>query len=240
MNQNLVEKQYPNKKCAKSIMSIMSFVYTLLGGFLTGLALYTLFTLKHGGVNILSGYSLGTVCTSLIAGIVLFVASILLWCSVCRPTSVFPKIVLTVFSVILLVTMVFQIGGIIFSEVWMGNINATQDELSEINKVFNDTVTELDHICCSQNVNDTLTDVCHHIIAEEGGNFMQVCSNYQMFYDGVVAFITPYLKWVVVVLGVLSGFNLIAFVSSCCLIFTHKRKNAIYKPSTQGAYVQQP
>ena len=240
MNQTLVEKQYPNKKCAKGIMSVMSFVYTLLGTFLAGLALYTLFTLKHGGVNILSGYSLGTVYTSLIAGLVLFVASILLWCSVCRPTSVFPKIVLTVFSVILLATLLLQVVGIVLSEVWMGNINVTQSKLSEINKIFNQSVTELDHICCSQNVNDTLTDVCHHIIAEEGGNFVQVCSNYQMFYDGVVAFIAPYLKWVVVVLGVLSGFNLIAFVSSCCLIWTHKRKTAYYKPTTEGSYVQHP
>ena len=237
MNNNLIEKQYPNKKCAKCIMSIMSFVYTLLGASLASLAIYTLVALRYGGENILSGYSLGTIYTSLIVGLSLFVGSIMLWCSVCRPMSVFPKIVLTIFSVVLLATMLLQIGGIVLSEVWMGNINVTQGEMTEINKLFNDTVGELDHMCCSQNVNNSLTDLCQHIIKEEG-NFVQVCSNYQMFYDGVVTFIAPYLKWIVVVLGVLSEFNLVAFVSSCCLIFTHKSKSARYKPTTEGAYTQ--
>jgi hypothetical protein len=213
-------------------MSVVAIVFIILGIAMTALASYTLVVLTFGGTNVLSGYSLATVYTLLVVGLVLLVVSIIVWISSCKPTAVCSKIILVIFSIVMIVAFVVQVLLLIFGCVWLGYININITEVTggeSPAQIFNETVQELQDLCCT-NSSVAAQEVCEHII-DNADQQQQDCNNFGLFYQLVVEFLTPILKWVAVFLGVVAFLNLVAFVCSCRLICSRKR-SAYYKPAT--------
>jgi hypothetical protein len=221
------EHEQNNHGCAKCFMSLVSFVFIILGLAMTALASYTLIVLHYGGKNILSGYSLATVYSLMVVGIVLVIISVIVWVSSCKPTAVCSKIILILFSIVMIVVFLVQMLLLVLGCVWLGyiNLNVTAVTGETTDQLFNDTVKELKDLCCT----DSNQTICESIIVDVGED----CSNFNLFYQAVVAFLMPMLQWVAVFLGVVGFLNLVAFFCSCCLLCSRKR-SAYYKPATTG------
>jgi hypothetical protein len=223
------EHEQNNHGCAKCFMSLVSFVFIILGLAMTALGSYTLIVLHYGGKNILSGYSLATVYALMVVGIVLVIISVIVWVSSCKPTAVCSKIILILFSIVMIVVFLVQMLLLVLGCVWLGyiNLNVTAVTGESTDRLFNDSVEELQNLCCT----DFNQSICDHIIVDD--NLAADCSNFNLFYQAVVAFLMPMLKWVAVFLGVVGFLNLVAFFCSCCLLCSRKR-SAYYKPATTG------
>jgi hypothetical protein len=215
----------PQNGCAKCFMAAMSLVFVLLGLAMASLATYTLIVLTYGGQNVLYGYSLASVYTLLAIGLTLLVISIFVWVSSCKPTNACSKIVLVVFSVIMVVIFLVEITLIALTVLWIKDVQFNVSGVS-VGSIFNETVSELFTICCT-NSSLQAQDICSHVLEDQSAD----CSSFTFFFQQVVGFIAPLMQWVAIFLGVVAFFNLVAFICSCCLICSKKR-TAYYKPAT--------
>jgi hypothetical protein len=231
----LLVDQPPRHDCAKCFMATLSLIFIILGIATTALASYTLVVLTFGGQNLLSGYSLGTVYTLLVVGLALIVISIIVWVSSCKPTAVCSKIILIIFAIVMIVVFIVQVCVLVLGLMWVGIINVNITSITggvSVDDMFNDTVHELQELCCT---NTSLADVCDHIINDPQQEAAD-CADFGLFYTLVVGFLTPLLKWVAAFLGVVAFLNLVAFFCSCCLLCARKtavyKKNAYFNPQT--------
>lgn len=226
------EHEQNNHGCAKCFMSLVSAVFIILGLAMTVLASYTLIVLHYGGNNVLSGFSLATVYTLMVVGIVLVVISVIVCVSSCKPTAVCSKVILILFSIVMLVVFLVQMLLLVLGCVWLGyvDINVTAITGESVDTAFNDTVKGVRTLCCFNNNTEGFDQICDHIFVDNT-TLSADCGSYNLFYRAVVEFLTPLLKWVAVFLGVVGFFNLVAFFCSCCLLCSRKR-SAYYKPAT--------
>lgn len=222
----LTGSRQDNSNCgAKCFMTVVSLVFLLLGLAMSTLAVYTLVVLTYGGQNVLTGYSMATVYALLVVGLVLLVLSLAVLISSCKPNNCCSKFILTLFSIVMVLVFIVQVALIILGCMWLYGV---QDNTVNADALFNESVQELYNVCCVASSNETGTDVCDHVL----GNHMAAdCASETSFYEAVVSFVTPMLKWVFGFLGVVAVLNIIAFACSCCLICSRKRSRAIYKPA---------
>lgn len=231
-NEALMEataKEQPSHGCAKCFMFVMAFVFVLLGLGMTGVATYTLIALTFGSQNVIGSDSLtsASVYTLLIVGIVLFVISVIVWISSCKPTAVCSKIVLTIFSIVMAVVFLLEVIIIIFTSLWIENVPLNVSGVTS-GDVMNATASELYLLCCT-NSSVQAQDACVHIVGS--GELQRDCASFGTFYHTLMTFLSESMKWVAIFFGVVAFFNLVAFICSCCLLCARKR-SAYYKPAT--------
>ena len=229
-DQALIENdKTPRNGCAKCFMAVMSLIFVILGIAMAGLAIYTLIVFTFGGQSVLSGVPLASasVYTLLAIGLALLILSIIVWISSCNPTNVCSKIILTIFSIVMILIFLIELVIVVFTSLWVTNVSYNVSGYSP-ELLFNETAHELYTLCCTNTTVQT-QDICSHIMGEEEAE--KDCSSYSAFDSTVVEVLSESMKWVAVFFGIVAFFNLMAFICSCVLLCTRKR-TAYYKPTT--------
>jgi hypothetical protein len=228
------EEEPKQHQCAKCLMGALSLIFVLLGLTMTSLAAYTIIVLNYGGENLLSSWSAATVYALLVVGLALLAISVIVWVSSCHPTAVCSKIVLVIFSIVMLAVFLLQVCLLIMGCIWLGviDVNVTVGNVTvaggSIDRLFNESVQEVQTLCCTPS-NTSFADICSHIITAD--DKAADCGNFAAFYALVVGFLSPLIKAVAIFLGVVAFCNLVAFFCSCCLVSARKRA-AYWKPKT--------
>lgn len=229
----LVERKNPHT-CAKCFLGTLSLIFVLLGIAMTCLA-STIFVLSKTGSedypSLLMSWSFGSVIALLVIGLTLIVISVIVWVSSCKPTNCCSKIILFIFSAVMLCVFIVNLALLFLGLDWYDVIDISNItdalNITQIDKDFNETIAYLEQTCCNTG-NETLTDICQHILVAEDA--VKDCASYNAFYTAVVNFLKPLLTAVAVFLGVVAFFNLVAFFCSCCLLCA--KKSAVYKANS--------
>jgi len=220
------QQQEPKRGCAKCLLGTMSLVFIIVGLAMVGVSSWALIATQFGASTLLTGWSLASVWSIMIVGAVLFVLSIIVWVSACKPTAVCSKIVLVIFSIFMGLIFILNMLLLVVGIMWVnGGMIASE--------AFNDTVSEVEAACCGHTINDTdvynVTDICDHIFTNSD------CASSDNFYTAIVTAVSHVLKWLAGFLGVDAFLNLVALVCACVLICTKKYRtnNALYKPAQE-------
>lgn len=224
-NQEALIEREKNQNCgAKCFMTVASLIFVVVGLAMTALAVYTMVVLQYGGKNVLGGYSLASVITLLVVGLVLLAVSITVWVSSCKPNNACSKFILTLFAVVMVVLFIVEVALIVLGCLWLFDVNTPGIDVA---KYFNETVEQVYDVCCID-TNGTAEEICSHILAD---NQAADCASESTFYTTLVSFIKPLLDWAFGFMGVVAFLNIVAFACSCCLICSKSRNRAIYKPA---------
>jgi len=221
---------------SKVFLSITSFLFLLIGLGITSLASYTLivsnFNINATTLSVLNGYSQSTLYCALIIGLILIVTSTTIWIAVCRSKAIFSKLILTLFSILMISLFVVQTAVSIIGLIWLYEVQ--QSNLSsEITNLFNESVHEIYTLCCEQNSTLAKENFCYDILNQTShGDFAKDCSDYNIFYGLVVQFILPIFGWIIGTMTTIDVVYLISFISACCLI-CKQRRISYYRPNTQ-------
>lgn len=231
----LVERKNPHN-CAKCVLGTMSLVFVLVGIAMTCLASTIFAIAKIDGSDdypsLLMSWSFGSVVSLLVIGLALIVISVIVWVSSCKPTNCCSKVILFIFSIVMLCVFIVELALLFLGLDWYRVIDISNItdaiNITDIDRDFNETIAYLQNQCCNGNGTDTGGDICHHILV--AADQVEDCASYNAFYTAVVNFLKPLLTAVAVFLGVVAFFNLVAFVCSCCLLCA--KKTAVYKASS--------
>lgn len=228
---NTKEKNYVST--AKIFLSIVSFIFILIGLGITGLASYSLIVLKFITntseiLPILNGYSMSTILGLLIIGLSLTVLETIIWVAVCKSRNIWAKCILTFFSVSMAVFFAAQ--TILTSVGWWWFYDVTTNTTdSQITNILNTSISEVYTVCCTNQ-----TDVCKDIFDSTG--FLDKCGSYWGFFDFIVDSLKPILGWTLGVMTFLDIVYLVSIIFACCLICRNKRV-FYYTPSSTSTPV---
>ena len=224
-NVTLVDKndiKIPKKyKCSFFYLLIMAFITFITGLFTTGFSLYIYSDNIDDTINITEGVNLLLV----ILGAAFTLMSIFLWISSCNYTHIFAKTVLSVFSIFSFCMFLASSITTIYSCVYFGNNGL--NNCTEMDSILNNTIHYTYDICCDdKNSTSVLKDICYDITNILGNNESKLeydCRSFKQFELDFVAYIHHIFIWLLGISGFVALVSLTSGITSCCLIFAHKR-----------------
>ena len=215
----LIPKQSHSINCIKCFIMTLTSIHSIIG---LGLIFAGFISLGYISIGSLTDIFEGLAVSLFLSGFILFVFSILFLVSVCNHHKCGFKLIIVIFSYILLF---LAFCNIIIFMLGIGYYNGITLNLSE--SILNTTTTKVYDYCCLEN--STLSNECNTLFTKD---LPLNCDDYYMFYTSFLKFIKPYLNTIIIITGCSAFVNLLSFGCSCCLI-CHKKQYFYYKPKPQ-------
>ena len=215
-NEELIPKQSHSINCIKCFITTLTSIQSIVGLGLIFAGFMSLGYITIGGItDIFEGLAVSL----FLSGFILFTSSMLFLVSVCNHHKCGFKLIIIIFSNILLF---LAFCNIIIFMLGIGYYDGITLNLSE--SILNITTTKVYNYCCLGN--STLSNECNTLFTKD---LPLDCDNYHMFYETFLKFIKPYLNTIIIITGCCALVNLLSFSCSCCLV-CHKKQYFYYKP----------